>query len=182
MALSATLYSFDIELAHVDRGVYESLSFRVARHPSESAEYLVTRVLAYCLEYTDGIGFSKGGLSDPDEPSLFVRDPTGALRAWIDVGVPDAARLHKAAKTAPRVAVYTHKDPGRLVRLLAGERIHRKEDLELFSVDQQLVADWVARLERRMTLDLSISDAHVYVGIGDVSISGAIDRIVLPPA
>jgi uncharacterized protein YaeQ len=179
MALTSTIHTFEIELAHVDRGVYETLSFRVARHPSESAEYLVTRVLAYCLEYTDGIGFSKGGLSDPDEPAVFVRDLTGAWRAWIDVGVPDAARLHKATRTAPRVAVYTHKDPGRLLRLLSGERIHRRDELELFSVDQQLVADWAARLERRMTLELSVSDGHAYVGIGSASISGAIERLAL---
>jgi uncharacterized protein YaeQ len=164
----------------VDRGVYEALTFRVARHPSESAEYLVTRVLAYCLEYTDGIGFSKGGLSDPDEPALFVRDAAGALRTWIDIGVPDAARLHKAAKAAPRVAVYTHKEPTRLVRLLAGERIHRKESLELFGVDQALVADWAARLERRMTLHLSVADGHVYIVDGETMLSGTIERISLP--
>jgi uncharacterized protein YaeQ len=68
--------------SHVDRGVYETLELRLARHPSESPEYLVTRLLAYCLEYTEGIAFSKG-LSDPDEPAIVVRDLTGALRAWI---------------------------------------------------------------------------------------------------
>src|SRR4051812_47354462 len=98
MALTATVHHFDVELSDVDRGVYESLSFKAARHPSETAEYLVTRVLAYCLEYTEGIAFSKGGLSEPDEPAVVVRDLTGALRAWIEVGSPDAARLHRASK------------------------------------------------------------------------------------
>ena len=109
MAQTATVFSFEVELAHVDRGVYDSLAFRVAQHPSETEEALLTRVLAYCLEYTDGIQFSSQGLSEPDEPPVSIRDATGALRVWIDIGVPDAARLHKASKAADRVVVYTHK-------------------------------------------------------------------------
>ena len=114
MALTATIYNFDVQLADVDRGVYESLSFKVAQQPSETEEYLLSRVLAYCLEYTEGIAFSKG-IAEPDVPALSVRDLTGTLKVWIDVGAPDAARLHKASKASPRVAVYTHRDPARLV-------------------------------------------------------------------
>ena len=130
MALTATIHHFTIRLSDVDRGVYETLELKAAKHPSESDEYLVTRVLAYCLEYAEGIAFSPG-LSEPDEPPIAVRDLTGALKAWIEIGSPDAARLHKAAKAAPRVAVYTHKDPALLLRSLDGERIHRAEALEL---------------------------------------------------
>src|SRR6185436_1371207 len=124
VAQGATIYSFEIQLSDVDRGVYEALALRVARQPSETAEYLLTRVLAYCLEYTDGIGFSRG-LAEPDEPALAVRDLTGAWRAWIEIGAPDAARVHKASKTSPRVAIYTHKHAAQLVRQLSTERIHR---------------------------------------------------------
>jgi len=85
MALTATIYHFQITLSDVDRGVYEALDLRVARHPSETMRYLVTRTLAYCLSYEDGIGFSKGGLSSAEEAPLSVRDATGVLRAWIDV-------------------------------------------------------------------------------------------------
>ena len=109
MALGATLYSFEITLNDADRGVYQALSFRAARHPSETEEFLLTRVLAYCLEYRPGIAFSKG-LSDPDAPALEIRDLTGALTSWIDIGTPDPSRLHRATKAAPRVAVYSHKD------------------------------------------------------------------------
>src|SRR6202040_199866 len=127
MAQTATIYNFDIELADADRNVYESLALRVARHPSESEEYLVTRVLAYAMEFTEGIAFSRG-VSEPDEPAILVRDLTGAIRSWIEIGAPDGARLHKAAKASPRVAVYTHRDPAQLLRNLAGERIHRARD------------------------------------------------------
>jgi len=71
VALTATIYNVDIDLADADRGVYESLALRVARHPSESEEYLVTRILAYALEFHEGIAFSSG-LSDPEEPTISV--------------------------------------------------------------------------------------------------------------
>ena len=173
MALTATIHTFEIALSDVDRGCYESLSLRVARHPSESEEYLVTRVLAYCLEYAEGIAFSKG-LSEAEEPALSIKDMTGAWKAWIEIGVPDAARLHKAAKLSPRVVVYTHKDPSLLIRHLTGERMHRGDDLELYGVDRELVAALVGRLTRRMILDLTVSDRQLYVALGDETLAGAI--------
>ena len=178
MALTATIYTFDVQLADVDRGVYEALSLRVARHPSETEEYLVTRVLAYCLEFTEGIGFSKG-LAEPDEPAVAVRDLTGAMQVWVEVGAPDAARLHRASKATPRVAVYTHRDPGQLVRQLAGERIHRAEALELYAVDRELVAALAARLARRMRLDVSVTDRHLFVTVEGETLSGAVERHAL---
>ena len=95
MALSSTLYRLRIELSDVDRGVYESLDLRVARHPSEGADRLVARVLAYALLYEPGLEFGKG-LSDADEPALSTHDLTGQLTHWIDVGTPSADRIHIA--------------------------------------------------------------------------------------
>ena len=178
MALGATIYNFSVQLSDVDRGVYETLALKVARHPSESAEFLVTRVLAYCLEFAEGIAFSRG-ISEPDEPALSVRDLTGALKVWIDIGSPDAARLHKAAKAAPRVAVYSHRAPAQIRQQLAGERIHRGDALELYAIDRALVAGLVERLERRMAIDLSVTDRHLFLSVGDVTLSGAVDRVRL---
>ncbi len=178
MALTATVYNFEIELADADREVYESLELRAARHPSESEEYFVTRVLAYVLEVTEGIAFSRG-ISDPDEPAITVRDLTGAITSWIEVGAPDAARLHKAAKAASRVAVYTHKDPQQLLRNLAGEKIHRAESIELYAVDRGLVRDLASRLERRMAFSISVAERTVYLSIDTVTLSGAIARVRL---
>ena len=126
-------------------------------------------------EYTEGIDFSKG-LAEPDEPALAVRDLTGALRVWIDVGAPDAARLHKASKAAPRVAVYTHRDPAALVRQLAGERIHRAEALELYGIDRDLLAALAERLERRTAFDLSVTERQLYVTVGGRTLEGAVER------
>jgi uncharacterized protein YaeQ len=175
VALSSTVYNFDIDLADSDRAVYETLSLRVARHPSESEEYLVARLLAYCLEYTEGIEFSRG-LCDPDDPAIAVRDLTGALRAWIDIGSPDAARLHKASKLAPRVAVYTHKDVTQLLRNLRGERIHHAEAVEIHAIDRALIALIAARLDRRMAFSLSVHDREIYMSIGADTVSGGVVR------
>jgi uncharacterized protein YaeQ len=179
MALGATVYVLDIDLSDSDRGIYETLALRVARHPSESDDYLVARILAYCLEYTEGIAFSRGGLSDPDEPPLAVRDLTGTLQTWIDIGSPDAARLHKACKLAPRVAVYIHKDPTQFLRGLSGERIHRAGALELYALDRQLVSALAARLERRMAFAVSINEREIYLSIADATLTGAVVRCAL---
>ena len=98
---------------------------------------------------------------------------------WIDVGAPDATRLHKASKAAERVVLYTHKDPALIVRQLAGERIHRAEALELYGVDRELLAELTARLERRMTLALSVSDGQIYIDIGGKTLTGTATRFRL---
>ncbi len=175
MALTATIYNFDIQLADVDRGVYESLSFRAACQPSETEEYLLSRVLAYCLEYREGIAFSKG-IAEPDVPALSVRDLTGAMQVWIDVGAPDAGRLHKASKASPRVVVYTHRDASRLVAQLADERIHRADALEFYGIDRELIDGLVARLDRRNRWDMSVTERHVYVAVNGATVEGDIVR------
>jgi uncharacterized protein YaeQ len=178
MALQATIYNFDVELADSDRGVYESLALRVARHPSESEDHLVARLLAYLLEFVDGLAFSRG-ISDPDEPAIAVRDLTGAVETWIDVGTPDAARLHKASKAARRVVAYTHKDPRQFLDRLAGEKIHRADQLELYAIDRALVSALVARLERRVALSVAIAERELYVAIGTENLHGPVVRLHL---
>ncbi|MGE0386832.1 MAG: YaeQ family protein [Gammaproteobacteria bacterium] len=174
MALGATVYVFDIQLADADRGVYEALSLRVARHPSETEDFLLTRVLAYCLEFTPGIAFSAGGLSAPDEPAICVRDPTGALLAAIHVGLPEAERLHKAAKSAPRVAVYAHRPPGQFVDRLRRERIHRADEIVIAAVDPDLLSALAARMDRRMKFDLAVAGGTLYVGLGEETLTGTV--------
>lgn len=179
MALTSTIYNFEIQLSDMDRNVYETLDLRVAQHPSESAEYLVTRLLAYGCEYTEGIEFSKG-ISTPDDPPVFVRDLTGKMLTWIEIGSPDAARVHRASKASERVVIYTHKDPKQLLAQWAGERIHKAEEVELYSVDRTMLDAIVAKLDRRMSFGLSITDRHLYLAIGDEVIDGALTRHPLP--
>ena len=166
MAQTATLYNVTIDLADMDRGVYETLDLRVARHPSETAEYMLVRLLAYCLEYQPGIELTEG-VSSGDEPALLVRDLTGRMTGWIEVGMPDAGRLHRGSKLAGRVAVYTHRDVRQLLAQLSGEKIHRREEIPVRAFDRSLVEEIAASLERRTSMALSVTHGELFVTVGE---------------
>ncbi len=175
MALTSTVHVLDITLSHVDRHVYETLALRVPMHPSESPEYFVARVLAYCAEHAEGIAFSRG-ISDPDAPTIAVRDLTGAPISTQVTSAPDAARVHKASKAAPRVVIYTHRDPAMVRRQLAGARIHKAEAIDLVAIDRALIAALVERLDRRMAFEVTITEGQVYVAIGGATLHGELVR------
>jgi uncharacterized protein YaeQ len=166
MALTATLYQITVELSDVDRGVYETLELRVARHPSESAEYMLTRILAYCLEYEPGIAFTEG-VSSGDEPAVVVRDLTGRLTAWIEVGLPTAERLHRGHKLAGRASVYVHRDARQWRAQLDGARIHRAGQVRVVALDPATIEAAAARLERRSALTVSHVDGQIFLTVGE---------------
>ena len=178
MALTATIFNFDVELADSDRHVYESLALRVAQHPSESDEYLIARVLAYLLEYQEGIEFSRG-VSEPDEPTISIRDLTGKLTTWIEIGTPDSARLHKASKAAARVVVYCHKEGSQWLKGLAAAALPRAEDIELYTFDRAFIGDMVSRLERRVAFSMSVNDREIYLSIGNDNLATKSARLRL---
>jgi len=169
MALTATIHRFEIALADADRGVYEALDLRVARHPSESGSFLLVRVLAYCLECRAGITFSKGGISDVTEPAISIFDLTGQRLAWIEVGSPSADRLHRASKATARVALYTDRRVDLLRSGLAGERIHRGGEIQVVAFPQAFLRALETKLERNVRWDVSRSDGHLFVTAGGES-------------
>jgi uncharacterized protein YaeQ len=176
MALTATTYHFKITLSDVDRGVYEALDLRLARHPSESLRYLATRTLAYCLCYEEGIAFSKGGLSATDEPPVSVRDATGRWLAWIDVGKPSADRLHKAAKLAQRVAVFTHVELAELRRDTSERAVHRADEIEVVRLPLALLEALEAKLERNVAFEVVHTSGQLYVTFDGAPLEGEIGR------
>src|SRR5687768_8248621 len=121
MTLTATIYNLQTELADIDRRVYKTLGLRLARQPSETLEYMLTRFLAYCLEYTEGIEFTEG-VAAGDQPAVLVRDLTGRITSWVEVGMPDAQRLHRGSKLAGRAAVYTHRNIVQVLAELTGKQ------------------------------------------------------------
>ena len=176
MAAGAVMHTFEVQLADVDRGVYEELSLRMAQHPSETAAFMTTRLLAYCLEYVDGIGFSEG-VSATDEPAVLVRDATGSITAWIEVGAPDAQRLHRGSKLADRTVVYSHRDPARLLPTWAGKKIHRADEITLRTFDTGFVDTIADTIARRNTVTLSISDGQVYCDSNGVSVGSPLHEV-----
>ncbi len=173
MAIGATIHTFEIQLSDVDRGVYEQLSLKVAQHPSETLPFMVTRVLALCLEHEEGIAFGDG-ISGGDEPAVVVRDLTGALVAWIEVGAPEAERIHRGSMAADRTAVYTHRDPDRVAGRWSGKRIHRAEDVRLVSFDPGFVDAVAEAVARRTAMSVSVMEATLYVEVNGTSLSTAI--------
>jgi len=163
MAPSGTVQRLGVTLSDVDRGVYETLDLRMARHPSESARYFWQRALAYCLSYEDGIAFSKGGLSSNEEAPLAVRDGTGMLLHWIEIGAPSPERLHKASKSA-RVSIYTHELP-QLLRQVEGKTIHKASSIEICAIDPKFIDALAEKIERRTKLEVTRTDGSLYVTV-----------------
>lgn len=173
MALSATIYNLLIELADIDRAIYTTLDLRVARQPSESAEYMLLRVLAYCLEYTEGIALTQG-VAAGDEPAVWVHDLTGKLTAWIEVGLPSAERLHRGSRAAGKAAVYTHRDVTQLLGQLSGQKIHRAEQIPIYAIDRQFVDELAALIERRTSMTIMVTERQLYVTVGQRSLTSAL--------
>jgi uncharacterized protein YaeQ len=164
MALTATIYNLRIDLADVDRSVYEKLDVCIARHPSEAMEYMFMRVLAYCLEYRDGIELTQG-VAAGNEPAVLIRDLTGRITAWIEVGMPDPHRLHRGLKLAGRAAVYTHRDVPKLLAQLSAANIDRLSTVPVYEFDRAFVDEIAALLDRRSDLSISVTERELYLGI-----------------
>ncbi|MEA2238145.1 MAG: hypothetical protein QOC81_2869 [Thermoanaerobaculia bacterium] len=175
MALTATMYRFGIQLSDVDRGVYETLELPIARQPSETAEYMLTRVLAWCLEYTEGIALTEG-VASGDEPAVLVRDLTGRITAWIEVGAPDADRVHRGSKLAGRVAIYTHRDPAMVLGQLAGKKIHRGDEIPIYSFGRGFIESVAEILPRRASLSVTVTERQLYLDVDEQSFSTTIEE------
>ncbi len=180
MALSATMRKFEIALADSDREIYEQLDWRVAQHPSESERYLVARVLARALEHAEGLEFSRGGVSNDDEPALVQRDLRGDLQAWIEIGSPSPDRLHKAAKLAPRVVVYAWKNVEQLAAAISERGVHRGDEIVVRALPPELLDAIAGTLDRINRWDLSVTGGVLYLAIGTAQFEGAVTQVAIP--
>jgi uncharacterized protein YaeQ len=179
MALGATIHHFTVSLSDVERDVYTEFELRLARHPSETFRYLMTRTLAYALCWEEGIAFSKAGIASTDEAPLSVRDLTGQLLVWIDIGSPSAERLHKAAKAAPRVVLFSSANPELLRKEAATRAIHRLAEIELYPLEPAFLDRLEPRVGRSAELEILRSDGRLYVTVGGVTEETDLERASL---
>lgn len=179
MALSATIYTLGIDLSDIDRGVYEKFSLRIARQPSETAGYMLLRIIAYCCEYTEGIELTEG-VAAGEEPAVVIRDLTGRITGWIEIGLPDPRRLHRGSKLAGRAALYTQRDTRQLGKRFAGEKIHGAGGLPVYVLDAKFVEEAAAGIGRRAELAISINERELWLNTGSREFSTTIVEQRLP--
>ncbi|MCB9604779.1 MAG: YaeQ family protein, partial [Sandaracinus sp.] len=153
-----------------------SLDLRVAQHPSETPRRMIARVLAYALQHEEGIDFGRG-LSATDDPAVWVRDPAGDVRVWIEVGQPSPERLHRASKAAGRTVVYAYADPTPWLRELDKATVHRREALELWVLPPSLLDALEAALERHERWSLTVSEGTLYLTRGEATFEGTLERL-----
>jgi uncharacterized protein YaeQ len=175
MSQGSILRKFVLELADADRGVYESLELRLAQHKSESDDYLVTRMLAWCLCWEPELEIAPE-LCQAEEPALSVRDTHGRIRLWVEIGLPTAERIHKASKAADRVLVFPHRSPQALEKNWAGMRIHKAEAIEVVVPEPELVARLAGALDRGNRWHVTVSDGELIVDTGRGTVHGPIRR------
>lgn len=172
------LHRFEIALADVDRGVYQDLDLRVARHPSEDNGYLLTRVLAFALSHKDDLAFSKG-LSEADEPAIWRKHGDGRVIEWIEVGAPGAERLHRASKACETVAVWCHRSPDAFLQRCQKETIHKADKILVTKVPQDLLAALERKLDRNNRWDLSRNEGVVTIVVGGEAIEATLETVPL---
>jgi uncharacterized protein YaeQ len=177
MGISTTLYRFRIELSDIDRGIYEPLDFRVALHPSESMPYLLTRVIAFALNYQEGLKFSAAGLGDPDAPTISIDDPHGRVTLWIEIGNPSPKKLHRASKAATHVKVYTYKDPRLLLKELEEQEIHNLDKIECFAFAPKFLEKLATDLPRDVRWQLLHHDKTLTISAADKSEQTEVSRL-----
>jgi uncharacterized protein YaeQ len=184
MALPSVLHHFDLALADVERGVNQALSFKAARHPSETAERLWLRVLALAWQWQEGIAFGPG-LCEPDAPDVLASLPDGRPSLIVRVGKPDPERVARDVSQGggARVAVL-FDGPRRLeafVAEAAERRLARLEKAELAAVDPPLLAALGQREERRVRGEITLAGDHLYLTIGGESLDGPLHRGAVRP-
>jgi uncharacterized protein YaeQ len=165
MALPATIYRVNLQLADVDRNVYETLQTTVARHPSETEERLVARLLAYALFYEPDLVFTKG-ISVGDEPDLWIKGPDGRVRLWIEVGIPEAERLVKASRHTERTVLIAVGKSLAAWELQQLPKLLSVDNLIVVSFDQVFINSLTASLERAINWSITITEGSIYVTVG----------------
>ena len=172
--MSAPIHRFEIHLADTDRAHYEELELRLARHPSETERYLITRALAFCILHEAELQMT-AGICHGDEPAMELRDSTGMRTHWVDVGRPSAAHVQRGLRDSRRVTLVTTRPPEDVLRVLKAADVRLLERLEIIGLEEAMVQELAERLDRRNRWSVTISGGRLYVEAGASVIEGDLD-------
>ena len=165
MALKATIYKADLQIADMDRNYYAEHGLTIARHPSETDERVMIRVLAFALHASESLTFTKG-LFDTDEPDLWQKDLTGAIDTWIEIGQPDDKRLLKACGRAEHVFVYSYSATSDIWFKGIANKIERAKNVSVINIPSEISAQLEKMAQRSMQLQCTIQDGQVWLTDG----------------
>ena len=162
MALKATIFKVDLQVADLDRGHFADYALTIARHPSETDERMMVRLLAFALYASEDLSFGKG-ISTDDEAALWEIDPSGVIRLWIELGLPDETRLRKASHKADRAALITYGGRGVDVWWRTNaDALKRFENLEVWQITPEDGAALAGLAERKMKFSCTLQEGTVY--------------------
>ncbi len=169
MALKATIYKIDLQIADMDRHYYADHALTIARHPSETDERMMVRVLMFALHAKEGIAFTKG-LFDVDEPDVWVKDMTGEIKLWIDTGQPDETRLRKACSRANKVIAVCFSSSCEVWWKLIENKLTRLNNLTVLQLPSETSQALAALVKRTMQLQCMVQDGEIWINTEGASI------------
>lgn len=171
MALKATIFKITLQISDIDRGYYAEHALTIARHPSETDERMMVRVIAFALHAGERLAFGRG-LSDEEEPDLWAKDLTGAIETWIDVGLPDEKRMRRAAGRAGRVYVYSYGTPhaATLWWDQVAPRLDKTRNVTVLRLPTAATRSLAALVDRTMRLNCTIQDGQIWLADDEQSV------------
>jgi len=177
MAQPSTIYRAGIQLSDIDRGLYESLQVTVARHPSETEERLLARILAYALYYEPELTFTKG-VGAGDEPDLWLKGPDGRVRCWIEVGLPDAERLVKASRHSGQVVLCAFGSALQVWEKQQLPKLAGISNLTVISLEMSFLKRLAELLQRSISWALTVTEGSLYLAIDGETLESAVNHLV----
>ncbi len=176
MALKATIFKVDLQVADMDRNYYADHALTIARHPSETDERMMVRVLAFALHAHEALAFGKG-LSADDEPDLWQKDLTGAIELWIEVGQPDEKRMLKACGRAAQVVVYSYSATSHIWWNQVAGKVERARNLRVVNLPADATTALAKLAQRTMQVQCTIQDGQIWMSCGEHTVQ--IDPAIL---
>ncbi|MDX8399257.1 MAG: YaeQ family protein [Gallionellaceae bacterium] len=180
MAIKATVFKINLQIADMERHYYQDHALIVARHPSETDERMMVRLLAFALHAREYLEFGQGMTND-DEADVWQKDLTGAIELWIDVGIPDEKLIRKACGRANQVVVYCYG--GRVAEMWYAQnkaQFERQKNLSIINIPLESSKELAKLAKRNMNLQCTIQDEQVWLSDGDASVQ--VDRTILKSA
>ena len=181
MALKATIYKAELQIADMDRNYYAGHALTLARHPSETDERMMVRLLAFALHAHEALAFGQG-LSTEDEPDLWQKDLTGAIELWIDVGLPEEKLIRRACGRARRVIVYNYGSGAEIWWGQNGAKLERNQNLAVFRLPMPTTKALARLAQRNMKLHCTIHDGQISVADENENVQVEVANVKAPAA